>query len=590
VAIKILEKIRILDESDKIRIDREIKILKSLMHHNIIQIYSVIENPTTIFLIMEYASGGELYDYIVLKKRLSDFEACKFFHQIINGVEYIHKVGVVHRDLKPENLLLDHKNNLKIVDFGLSNIYKNGLNFRTPCGSPCYASPEMIQGKIYNGTQVDIWSIGIILYAMLCGFLPFDDPDNDILYKKIIDGKFSLPNFLSDNSKDLLKNILNTDPEKRYTLKQIRSHPWFNRIPVMINEGLLVGVINIPVDENLLEKMLKLGYKKEEVRENILNNRHNNATTTYYLLIKNQYRNGISSVSDLVSIEFLRHIRNPYNLKIGDTRGNGLVDSNITYTNLLENKSNFDSNLCIDHEIELNEQEYLNNDISNIDEKETNISRVESVCINNEDLKITVYESNFYTESNIKDIKNQYASTSSSRKPPTKNINIPPISERRNKEDNNKKNETSRPRSGSLKSPIKDSYRSTSAAHSSKKAVKTTTQKKVKLNVPLPTAQKNIKKKLEEQYEKYIKNADTNRLANNFKKGFLNTSAIFEKNAELRSQSITDKYKSENNKYGSNARRNNLSISKRVGEHSHIKEDKKSIIRSNKRVALNAKP
>lgn len=589
MAIKILEKIRILDESDKIRIDREIKILKSLIHNNIIQIYSVIENPTTIFLIMEYASGGELYDYIVLKKRLSDFEACKFFHQITNGVEYIHKVGVVHRDLKPENLLLDHKNNLKIVDFGLSNIYKNGLNFRTPCGSPCYAAPEMIQGKVYNGTQVDIWSIGVILYAMLCGYLPFDDPDNDVLYKKIIEGTFTLPNYLADNAKDLLRNILNTDPDKRYTLKQIRSHPWYNRIPVMINEGLLVGVINIPVDENLLEKMTELGYNKQEVRENILNNRHNNATTTYYLLIKNQYRNGKSSVSDLVSIEFLRHIRNPYNLKLGDTRGNGLVDSNITYTNLLENKSNFDSNLCIDNEIELNEQEFINNDFSEIEEKAANISRVDNETINCDDMKIDVYETNFYTESNVKDIRNHYSTAS--RKPVTKITNIPPVRARKTKENGTKHGETSRPNSSSVKSPIKTAYRSTSATKSNKKTFNTTTQKKVnKLNVPLPSGPKNIKKKLEEQYEKYVKNPITNRIQNKFKKGFLNTSAIFEKNTDLRSKTIADKYKSENYKYGSNSGGKNLSVSKRSVDHSPLREDFIKSRNYKKRVPLNAKP
>jgi serine/threonine protein kinase len=589
VAVKILEKIRILDESDKVRVDREIKILKSLMHHNIIQIYSVIENPTTIFLIMEYSSGGELYDYIVLKKRLSDFEACKYLHQIINGVEYIHKVGVVHRDLKPENLLLDHKNNIKIVDFGLSNIYKNGLNFRTPCGSPCYAAPEMILGKVYNGTQIDIWSIGVILYAMLCGFLPFDDPDNDILYKKIIDGNYSIPNFLSDSAKDLLKNILNTDPEKRYTLKQIRSHAWFNRIPVMINEGLLVGVINIPVDENILEKMKKLGYPKDEVRENLLNNRHNNATTTYYLMIRNQYRNGVSSVSDLVSIEFLRHIRNPYNLKLGDTRGNGLVDSNVTYTNLLENKSNFDSNLCIENEIELNEQEYLNNDPTPPVEKQPNISRLNSVCINNGDLKITVYETNFLTDTAIKDIRNQYATTT--QKTNTKYPNIPPIAHAR-KDSASKYSETTRARPNSAKSPMKNVFRSTSANQSNQKKVKNTTQRKAnKFNLPIkPTGPKNIKKKMEEQYEKYVKNTDSNRNPNKFKKGFLNTSAIFEKNTEIRSQSIADKYKSENNKYGSNARGRNISVSKRVGENSPSTIDLKKSPINNRRVTLNSRP
>ena len=165
-----------MEEADKVRVNREIKILKSIKHHNLIQLYSVIENPTTIFLMMEYATGGELFEYIVNKKRLSEPEACKFYQQILSGVEYLHKLGIVHRDLKPENLLLDHKKDIKLVDFGLSNIYSNskGELLSTPCGSPCYAAPEMLLSKNYSGLMVDIWSSGIILFAMICGFLPFD--------------------------------------------------------------------------------------------------------------------------------------------------------------------------------------------------------------------------------------------------------------------------------------------------------------------------------------------------------------------------------------------------------------------------------
>lgn len=123
---------------------------------------------------MEYAPGDELFKYICNKKRLSEIEACKYFQQIISGVEYLHKLRIVHRDLKPENLLLDHNKDIKIVDFGLSNIYGKGELLKTPCGSPCYAAPEMIDGKRYSGLMVDVWSCGIILFAMICGFLPFD--------------------------------------------------------------------------------------------------------------------------------------------------------------------------------------------------------------------------------------------------------------------------------------------------------------------------------------------------------------------------------------------------------------------------------
>ena len=161
VAIKILEKERIKDIADVERVAREIHILKLIRHPNIIQLYEVIirqiiETQKHLFLIMEYASGGELFDYIVSKSRIDSLEACKFFQQIISGVEYIHKLGVVHRDLKPENLLLDCNKNIKIVDFGLSNTYKAGELLQTACGSPCYAAPEMIAGKKYVGSRVDL--------------------------------------------------------------------------------------------------------------------------------------------------------------------------------------------------------------------------------------------------------------------------------------------------------------------------------------------------------------------------------------------------------------------------------------------------
>ena len=168
--------------ADVERVAREIHILKLIRHPNIIQLYEILENPTELYLIMEYASGGELFDYIVEKQRVKEKEACKFFQQIIDGVEYLHKLNIVHRDLKPENLLLDQNKNIKIVDFGLSNTYKTGETLSTACGSPCYAAPEMIAGKRYLGAHVDVWSCGVILFALICGHLPFEDPNTTNLY------------------------------------------------------------------------------------------------------------------------------------------------------------------------------------------------------------------------------------------------------------------------------------------------------------------------------------------------------------------------------------------------------------------------
>lgn len=197
MAIKILEKSRIKDKTDTDRVIREIKILKLVKHAAFVQLYEIIENEDRIYLIMEYASGGELFDYIVKKDRLTEKEASNMYLQILRGIEYLHSIGIAHRDLKPENLLLDQDKRIKIVDFGLSNEYAKGELLQTACGSPCYAAPEMIAGKKYDGLGVDIWSSGITLYAMLVGYLPFEDSDTGILYKKIILGQYEEPEHLS---------------------------------------------------------------------------------------------------------------------------------------------------------------------------------------------------------------------------------------------------------------------------------------------------------------------------------------------------------------------------------------------------------
>ena len=247
---------------------------------------------------MEYASSGELFDYIVAQTRIKEIEACKIFQQVIAGIEYIHKLNVVHRDLKPENLLLDHNHDIKIVDFGLSNTYNQNELLKTACGSPCYAAPEMIAGKEYTGCKVDIWSSGVILFAMICGYLPFEDPKTGKLYKKILKGVYATPNYISENAKDLLKNILQTDPEQRYSIENIRAHEWFNQIKQEISPGILIGYQNITVDSTILNKLetykVDLNYAKKCIEAN----KHNSISTGYYLLLKKHIRDGGTSVAN----------------------------------------------------------------------------------------------------------------------------------------------------------------------------------------------------------------------------------------------------------------------------------------------------
>ena len=236
VAIKILNrnKIKKLDMAEKVR--REIANLKRFAHPHIIRLYEVLHTPSDIFVVMEYVSGGELFDYIVHKGRLSESEARHFFQQIVAGVEYCHYHHVVHRDLKPENLLLDEEHNVKVADFGLSNCMEDGAFLRTSCGSPNYAAPEVISGYLYAGPEVDVWSCGVILYALLCGSLPFDDESIANLFKKIKGGLYALPTHLSELARDLIPRMLVVDPLKRISLPEVRAHPWFRaKLPLYLS-------------------------------------------------------------------------------------------------------------------------------------------------------------------------------------------------------------------------------------------------------------------------------------------------------------------------------------------------------------------
>lgn len=229
VAVKILnrQKIKSLDVVGKIK--REIQNLKLFRHPHIIKLYQVISTPTDIFMIMEYVSGGELFDYIVKRGKLQEHEARRFFQQIISGVDYCHRHMIVHRDLKPENLLLDHNMHVKIADFGLSNMMMDGEFLRTSCGSPNYAAPEVISGKLYAGPEVDVWSCGVILYALLCGTLPFDDEHVPTLFRKIKSGIFPIPEYLNKSVVSLLCMMLQVDPMKRANIEDVKKHDWFQK-------------------------------------------------------------------------------------------------------------------------------------------------------------------------------------------------------------------------------------------------------------------------------------------------------------------------------------------------------------------------
>ena len=289
VAIKILEKSRINDKEELERVEKEIKYLKILNHPNIIQIYEVISNEYNYYIVMEYVSGGELFTYIVNHEKLDEKEASFFFTQLIYGIKEIHKNKICHRDIKPENLLLTEKKIIKIIDFGLSNEYIDYLS--TQCGSPCYAAPEMIRGMKYSGLMIDLWACGIILFAMLCGYLPFDDKDNNVVFRKILQCKLEFPNeneiFLSNEAKDLIKRILNPNPLKRITIDEVLCHPFLKtglKEYKNIIKSPLFNQENIIID--YMVKELKYSNENKKINKYIKANRHNSYTTTFKLLKK----------------------------------------------------------------------------------------------------------------------------------------------------------------------------------------------------------------------------------------------------------------------------------------------------------------
>ena len=224
VAIKILEKSKITEKEDIERLIREMFILKNLNNENVIKTYEIEETNTSYLIIMEYCEKGELFNYIIKNNKLTEEETSFFLYQIVNGLEYLHSKGIIHRDLKPENLLLTSDYKLKIIDFGLSNFFDGKNLLITPCGSPCYASPEMVSGKKYNGFYSDIWALGIVLYAMSCGFLPFEDKDNEVLFEKINNCDLVFPDYLSPLIKDLILKILKVKPKERIKIEDIKKH------------------------------------------------------------------------------------------------------------------------------------------------------------------------------------------------------------------------------------------------------------------------------------------------------------------------------------------------------------------------------
>ncbi|XP_042181305.1 MAP/microtubule affinity-regulating kinase 3-like isoform X14 [Oncorhynchus tshawytscha] len=290
VAIKIIDKTQ-LNPNSLQKLFREVRIMKILNHPNIVKLFEVIETERTLYLVMEYASGGEVFDYLVAHGRMKEKEARAKFRQIVSAVQYCHQKHIVHRDLKAENLLLDADMNIKIADFGFSNEFTMGNKLDTFCGSPPYAAPELFQGKKYDGPEVDVWSLGVILYTLVSGSLPFDGQNLKELRERVLRGKYRIPFYMSTDCENLLKRFLVLNPAKRGTLEvredsenQIMKDRWINAGSEEDELKPFVEPEQDIADQKRIDVMVGMGFSPEEIQESLAKMKYDEITATYLLL------------------------------------------------------------------------------------------------------------------------------------------------------------------------------------------------------------------------------------------------------------------------------------------------------------------
>ncbi|XP_067293559.1 serine/threonine-protein kinase BRSK2 isoform X2 [Pseudorasbora parva] len=299
VAIKIVNREK-LSESVLMKVEREIAILKLIEHPHVLKLHDVYENKKYLYLVLEHVSGGELFDYLVKKGRLTPKEARKFFRQIISALDFCHSHSICHRDLKPENLLLDEKNNIRIADFGMASLQVGDSLLETSCGSPHYACPEVIRGEKYDGRKADVWSCGVILFALLVGALPFDDDNLRNLLEKVKLGVFHMPHFIPPDCQNLLRGMIEVDATKRFTLEQIQKHTWYiggkNEPEPEQPVPRKVAIRTLPstedIDPDVLESMHSLGCfrDKNKLMKDLLSDDDNQEKMIYFLLLDRKER------------------------------------------------------------------------------------------------------------------------------------------------------------------------------------------------------------------------------------------------------------------------------------------------------------
>ena len=411
VAVKILDKQKIEDEIDIERIIREIEILRSISHPNISQMFETYSTVHNFYLMMEYVDGGDLFDYISDNCYLPEQKACFFFRQLVSVMEYLAELGISHRDIKPENILLDKDHsNIKVIDFGLSNYCMEHELLHSSCGSPCYASPEMLSGNPYSGITTDLWSAGIVLYSMLVGALPFDDQELHKLYEQIKLGKFYIPSTLSLEAIDLLKKILQVDPKKRISIQELKEHKWFNIENNPMYKGVNIFYEHLPCDTKVVQYVIKKYFNEDQdislysFIKMIHMHACNKYTATYYLVKKyilkvedklvsrkqKISKNIVKQENGNTNEKDLKEEKDDKKEKENEGIENGKKEEKELYLNLKDIQKEFIN----ENNLNLNEKDKNNKAINGqkrnvTKEKEFNIEKINNIVIDNEknDLK-----------------------------------------------------------------------------------------------------------------------------------------------------------------------------------------------------------
>lgn len=287
VAIKAIDKKYMQDENSKQKVLQEVAILKQANHRNIIQLLEMFENPTHLFIVLEYASQGDLYNFVKNKGKLGEELAKKIFVQIVAGIKYCHQNQILHRDIKLDNILLDHNFVVKICDFGVSRFVEEGQVIKEQCGTPVYVAPEVITGKGYEGYDSDIWSLGVVLFAILTGGVPFKATSIEELQKVLSGAQYTVPEFLTPECKDLIKRMLTPDPHSRISIEQILSHKWLNKTQSSEDDkGKVEKGSSVQIIDTVVRKVEALGYPREYIIQSVRQYNHNHIFTCYLLFYK----------------------------------------------------------------------------------------------------------------------------------------------------------------------------------------------------------------------------------------------------------------------------------------------------------------